>query len=87
MSGRRIGRLVKSNLLSERWLHFIGARSFGALTLRRQPAERGLDCLCVNLVELLNIGNYLGHLRREHPALVIGNFQMSELGNFFDVGF
>jgi hypothetical protein len=41
----------------------------------------------INRVELFDVGDDFGNLRREQAAFVIGDFQMSELRNLFNVGF
>ncbi len=87
VTGGRIGRLVQRQALTQRWLHFINTRSFGALAFGRQATERRLDRAGVDRVELLDVGNDLSHLRGKDAALFVGDFQMRELRDLFDVRF
>src|SRR5438876_6788801 len=82
-----IGRLVQRERLTKRRLHFINARGFGALAFGRQTAEGRLDRRGVNLVQLLDVGNDLSHLRRKDAALFVSDFQMRKLRDLFDVSF
>src|SRR6266480_2019722 len=83
----RIGRLVQREILTQRGLDFINPRYFGALAFRRQTTERWFDRGGVDLVQLLDIRDDLGDLRRKDAALFVGDLQVRELRDLFDVRF
>src|ERR1044072_7516157 len=87
MAGGRIRRLVERDFLTKRWLYFVGTVGACRFACRRQSAERGLYITSVNFVQLLDVADDLRNLGREHLSFLIGNFQVRQLGDLFNVGF
>ncbi len=87
MAVRRIGRFFERELLAEGWKYYIIARAFGSFAFGRQPANRRLDLARIQLVELFDVGHDGSDLRRERAPFLVSNFEVRELGDFFDVGF
>src|SRR5205807_4330219 len=76
-----IGRLIERELLSQRRLQFIRPRRLGSFSFRRQAAKCWFNCTRIDGLELLDVSHNLGDLRREHPALVVGDVEVRELGD------
>lgn len=87
MAGGRVWSLVKRKLLAERRLRHVVARGISLLAFGRQSAGGRLDRAGVERVQLLDVSDDFGNLRRERPALFRRDFKMRELRDFFDVGF
>src|SRR5260370_35374824 len=82
-----IGRLIECEFLPQTQLHFVGPRSLGLLAFESQAAERRLDSAGVDLVELLDVSDDFGNLRRKHSTLFGSDFQVRELGDLLYVAF
>ena len=87
VAGGRIGSLVERELLAERWLSGVLARGIRALAFRRQAAVAGSTRASVERVQLLDVSDDFGNLRRECTALFRGDFEVRELRDLFNVGF
>src|SRR5215217_6425296 len=87
VSVRGFGRLFERELLAERGARRVFARGVGALALGREAADGGLDGARVELVQLLDVGDYGRDLRRELVQLLVRDFEVRERGDFLNVGF
>src|SRR5215204_7656874 len=87
VSVRGLGRLFERELLPERGARRVLARGAGALALRGEPADGGLDRARVQLVQLLDVGDDGRDLGRQRAQLLVRYLEVRQRRDLLDVRF